>query len=141
MGRIFAIDYGKKRVGFAVTDPLKIISTPLKTVPEQDAINFIRKYTQEEEVETMVVGLPFKDSGEPTHATPLVQNFIRNLQKNFPNIPIVTEDESYTSKRAVEIMIASGMKKKERREKSNVDKISASLILQSYLDSFHQRVR
>ncbi len=134
MGRIFAIDYGKKRVGFAVTDPLQIIASPLTTVPEQEAITFISKYIKEEEVDTIVIGMPFKLSGEPTHATPLVEAFIKRLQKFIPT-KIVTEDESYTSKRAVEVMIAAGIKKKERRVKSNVDKISASLILQSYLDS------
>ena len=134
MGRIFAIDYGKKRVGFAVTDPLQIIASPLTTVPEQEAITFISKYIKEEEVDTIVIGMPFKLSGEPTHATPLVEAFIKRLQKSIPT-KIVTEDESYTSKRAVEVMIAGGIKKKERRVKSNVDKVSASLILQSYLDS------
>ncbi len=134
MGRIFAIDYGKKRVGFAVTDPLKIIASPLTTVPEHEALTFIDQYVKNEEVETIVIGFPLKASGEPTHATPLVEVFIKRLQKII-QIPVVTEDESYTSKRAVDVMIAAGIKKMKRREKSNVDKISASLILQSYLDS------
>ena len=135
MGRVFAIDYGKKRVGFAVTDPLKIIASPLETVLEHQALNYIKNYIESEDVEVLVIGYPLRDNGEPTHATPLVEIFIRRLEKAFPGIPLVKEDESYTSKRAMEVMIASGMKKKERRIKSNMDKISASLILQSYLDS------
>ncbi len=135
MGRVFAIDYGKKRVGFAVTDPLKIIASPLETVLEHQALNYIKNYVESKDVETLVIGYPLKENGEPTDATPLVEVFIRRLEKAFPAIPLVKEDESYTSKRAMEVMIASGIKKKERRIKSNMDKISASLILQSYLDS------
>lgn len=135
MARILAIDYGKKRVGFAVTDPLQIISSPLQTVPEQEAIRFIKSYLAEEQVEEIVIGMPLRSNGEPTDATPLVEQFIRRLTKNFPDMPITTEDEAFTSKEAVQMMIAAGIKKMERRKKSNVDKVSASLILQSYLNS------
>jgi len=135
MGRILAIDYGKKRVGFAVTDPLQIIASPLDTLPEQEAVKFLKTYMLTEQVDEFVVGMPLKENGEPTDATPLVEQFIRSLKNSFPEMPIATEDEAYTSKQAVAIMVAAGIKKKERRKKGNVDKVSASLILQSYLNS------
>ena len=130
-----AIDYGTKRVGIASTDPMKIIASPLTTVPERESIMFISNYAQREDVEKIVVGMPVKLSGEPTDSTPHVIAFLEKLRNKLSGIPIVTEDETYSSKNAVKIMIAGGMKKKDRRNKSNIDKISASLILQSYLDS------
>ncbi len=135
MGRIIAIDYGTKRVGIASTDPLKIIANPLTTVSEKESIKYISDYSHREDVEKIVVGMPLKLSGEPTDSTPHVIAFVKRLRNKLTEIPIVTEDETFSTKNAVKIMVAGGMKKKARRNKSNIDKISASLILQSYLDS------
>ncbi len=130
-----AVDFGTKRVGVATTDPLKIIASPLTTISESESIRYIIDYTMKEDVDIIVIGMPAKLSGEPTDATPHVVAFVKKLKNKLPEIQIVTEDETYSSKRAVELMVAGGMKKKDRRNKSNIDKVSASLILQSYLDS------
>lgn len=135
MGRILAIDYGKKRTGLAVTDPLQLIASPLDTVDTQQLFSYLKSYLAREDVECIVVGLAHKADGSPTDSTPLIHTFIKGLQKRHPGITIETEDEAYTSKQAMDIMLAGGIKKKERRNKSNVDKVSASLILQSYLES------
>ncbi len=135
MGRIVAVDYGSKRVGLAATDPLKIIASPLGTFHSAEVIDFIAKYHESEGIETIVVGMPRTLANEETNATPLVKGFITLLKKKLPNLPIVTIDERFTSKIATQAMITGGMKKKDRRVKGNVDKISATLILQSYLDS------
>jgi len=136
MGRILAIDYGAKRVGLAVTDPLQIIATALTTVPEKEVIDFLKNYIITENVERFVVGMPLSLNGDDTHATPLVKAFIKRLQKTFPNVPVDTEDEQYTSKMAVQSMVQAGVKKKDRRKKENIDKISATIILQSYLEHY-----
>lgn len=135
MGRILAVDYGTKRVGLAVTDPLQIIASPLTTVKEPDAVTYIGKYLRKEEVDAIVVGMPYNLSGEATDATQDVIKFISRLTRLFPTIEIKTEDEQFTSKMAVSAMVAAGIKKKDRRKKENIDKISASLILQAYLES------
>lgn len=135
MPRILAIDYGSKRVGLAVTDPLKIIANPLETVLSDKVIDFLRNYTKDEEVETFVVGKPQNLDGSDTDATQLVENFVKSLKKYFPKIPIQLHDERFTSKMALQAMITAGSKKKDRQNKGNIDKISATIILQSFLES------
>jgi putative holliday junction resolvase len=134
MGRILAIDYGSKRVGLAVTDPLQIIATALDTVHSKDVIAYLKAYEAREGIEAFVVGMPKRLDNTDTNATALVQAFVKNLQKNFPSIPLHLHDERFTSAMALQTMIAGGMKKKDRREKANVDKISATIILQSFLE-------
>ena len=132
--RILAIDYGTKRVGLAVTDPLKIIASALETVHSKDVINFLKAYLEVEEVETFVVGMPVNLDGKDTNNTPHVKGFVKNLQKTFPEIPVHLHDERFTSKIALQTMISSGYSKKDRRDKGNIDKISAVIILQSYME-------
>ncbi len=133
MGRILAIDYGLKRTGLAVTDPLKIIATPLETVETQKLLEKLANYMATESVERIVIGMPAKLDGSDTHATQPVLGFIEILKKKFPSMPISVEDERFTSKMAMQAMIQGGMKKSDRRVKGNVDKISAVLILQSFM--------
>jgi putative Holliday junction resolvase len=134
MGRILAIDFGLKRTGIAVTDPLQIIANAIDTIPTQEIFGFLEKYFEKEKVETIVVGYPLNLDDSPTHATAEVEKFIQRLSKKFPEIKVEKEDERFTSKMAVEAMVAGGMKKKDRRKKENIDKISATIILQSYLE-------
>ena len=134
MDRIVAIDYGSKRVGLAVTDPLQIIATSLDTVHAKDVIQYLKDYQVREGIECFVVGMPKRLDNTDTNATSLVKAFVKNLGKNFPSIPIHLHDERFTSVMALQTMIAGGMKKKDRREKANVDKISATIILQSFLE-------
>lgn len=134
MGRIIGIDYGTKRVGIAVTDSLQIIATALDTVHSKDVISFLQKYDKEEEIESFVLGIPKKLDNSDTGNTVHVQNFKKQLQKAFPEKKIFEIDERFTSSIAQQSMILGGMKKKERQDKANVDKISAVLILQSYLE-------
>ncbi len=134
MGRILAIDYGAKRTGLAVTDPLKIIATPLTGVRTHDLESTLKDYFQREEVETVVLGYPLDDDDNPTNNTPLVEAFANRFRKVFPEVPLVLQDEWSTSKLAVKSMIASGTKKKNRRAKLNVDQVSATIILQIYLE-------
>ncbi|OHX65305.1 Holliday junction resolvase RuvX [Flammeovirga pacifica] len=134
MGRILAIDYGTKRTGFAVTDPLKMIASSLETVQTNVIMKFIKEYLQKEEVEHFVIGLPKGLDGKATDNTKPTQNFGKKLAIEFPSIPITYIDERFTSKMAEQSMIAGGMKKKDRKVKGNVDKISAAIILQSFLD-------
>lgn len=134
MPRIVAIDYGTKRVGLAVTDPLKIIATALDTIHSKDVIQFLKDYHQQEGIELFVVGMPKRLDGTETHATKHVEAFINLLKKNFPDMGIETHDERFTSKIALDAMIAGGTTKKYRREKGNLDKVSAVVILQSYLE-------
>jgi putative Holliday junction resolvase len=134
MPRILAIDYGTKRVGLAVTDPLKIIASALDTVHSKDIINFLKEYVLKEEVEAFVVGMPVNLDGEDTNNTSHVKGFVKTLKKTFPDIPVHLHDERFTSKIALQAMIASGYSKKDRREKGNIDKISATIILQSFME-------
>lgn len=129
-----AIDYGLKRVGVAVTDPLKMIANPLDTIESNKIIDFIKGYLQKEEVERIIVGMPKNLQNQDTDATSLVTKFIDKL-KNVVNVPIETIDERFTSKMAFQTMIDSGMKKKDRQNKATIDKVSATIILQSYLES------
>ena len=133
MGRILAIDYGLKRTGIAVTDPMKMIASPLETVPTSNLLAWLKVYIEKENVERIVIGMPINLDMSDTHTSVPVRNFIPKLEQQFPGLPISTVDERFTSKMAMQTMIMGGMKKKDRREKSNVDKISASLILQSFL--------
>ncbi len=135
MPRILAIDYGTKRVGLAVTDPLQIIATRLDTIHSKDVIEYLKKYCATETVETFVVGLPLSLKGEATDASRFANDFSRLLKKHFPDIPIVRYDERYTSKMAFQTMIDAGLKKKDRRRKELVDGVSATIILQNYLES------
>ncbi len=133
MGRILAIDYGKKRTGIAVSDPLRIIATPLDTVDTSALRDFLKKYLSHESVDVFVVGMPKTLKNEDSEIAPLVRNFIATLKTDFPAIPVHEADERFTSKIAQQAMIAGGMKKKDRQVKGNVDKISATIILQSYM--------
>lgn len=135
MARVVAIDYGNKRVGLAVTDPAQIIATPLDTVHAQDIFTFLKSYSQKELVEAFVVGFPKTLANTPTDVTSAVVGFVRKLKKEFPDISVHTVDERFTSKMAFQAMIDGGVKKKNRQNKATVDKISATIILKSYLES------
>lgn len=135
MPRILAIDYGLKRTGLAVTDPLQIIATGLMTIESQKLIPFLKDYFQKEPVELILIGEPKNWDESDTHATPLVKAIIKRLQKEFPAIPLQTVDERYTSKMAKQSMLEMGLKKKARRNKALVDEIAATIMLQEYLQS------
>jgi putative Holliday junction resolvase len=135
MPRILCIDYGKKRTGIAVTDPLQIIATGLTTVDSPELISFLKKYFSREEVELIVIGEPKNLDDSDTHATPLVKEIIKKLEKEFPNIPIEKVDERFTSKLAKQAMLDMGMKKKDRKNKRTVDEIAATIMLQEYMAS------
>jgi len=134
MARIIAIDYGLKRTGLAVTDPLKIISSALTTVETAQLFNFLKDYFKKEIVELIIIGDPKNLDDSDTHATPLVKKVIERLKKEFPTIPVTTVDERYTSKMAKGAMIEMGMKKMQRRDKAMVDKIAATIMLQEYME-------
>lgn len=133
MARILGIDYGKKRTGLAVTDPLQLIASGLTTVLTHDLIPYLKKYLAQEEVELVLIGEPKSLDGSDTDATGLVTECIRILKKNFPQLPVKKVDERFTSKMAFQSMLDSGLKKKDRRNKALVDEISATIILQEYL--------
>lgn len=135
MGRILAIDYGKVRTGLAVTDPLKIIATALETVNSRELLSFLKQYTLREPVETFILGLPVSLRNEDTPTTAMVREFGQTLEQTFPDIPVRYVDERFTSKMALDSMIASGTKKKDRQNKGNTDKVSAVIILQSFMQS------
>jgi len=134
-GRILSIDYGSKRTGLAVTDPSKIIATGLGTVETPKLMKFLKEYLSKENVELIIIGKPLNWDETATHATPLVERFVEKLQQIFPSIPVKTVDERYMSKLASEAMMQMGMKKKQRQEKSKVDEIAATIMLQEYLQS------
>ncbi|HKC36420.1 MAG TPA: Holliday junction resolvase RuvX [Chitinophagaceae bacterium] len=133
MPRILSIDYGLKRTGLAVTDPLQIIATGLTTVESKQLIPFLKDYFAREEVELIIIGEPKNWDDTDTHATPLVEKTIKQLQKSFPSIPIKKVDERYTSKMAKDAMLEMGLKKMQRRNKKLVDEIAATILLQEYL--------
>lgn len=135
MARILAIDYGAKRTGLAVTDPLKIIANALTVLPTHELEKFLTSYFQQEDVSTVVLGMPKNLDGKDTNATSLVRAFENRFRKVFHNKQLILHDERFTSKMALDAMIAGGMKKKDRQNKGIVDKISATIILQSYLES------
>ena len=134
MSRIICIDYGLKRTGLAVTDPMQIIASGLTTVESPKLIPFLKDYFSKEVVELILIGEPKNWDDSDTHATPLVEKCIKELLKNFPSIPIKKVDERYTSKMAVQSMVESGMKKKNRRNKALIDEIAATIMLQEYLN-------
>lgn len=135
MARILAIDYGGKRTGIAVTDPLQIIATGLTTIPSHELIPFLKKYIAAEAVEQIIIGLPKNWDESDTHGTPLAEAAIKKVIKEFPSIPVLAVDERYTSKMAKDAMLQMGMKKKDRRDKRIVDEIAATIMLQEYLQS------
>jgi putative holliday junction resolvase len=139
MGRILAVDYGTKRVGIAVTDENKIISSALTTVHSKDIIAFIKDYIDKENVECIVVGEPKQMNNNDSESAKYVNIFIKLLIKNFPGLQIERMDERFTSKMAFQTMIDSGISKKHRSDKSLIDKISATIILQSYLEKKNNR--
>lgn len=134
MARIMAIDYGLKRTGIAVTDPLQIIATGLTTVETPQLFKFLKDYFSKEPVEQVIIGEPKNWDDTDTHATPLVHKAIVRFKKEFPNIPLATVDERYTSKMASRAMIDMGLKKKQRQNKALVDEIAATIMLQEYLE-------
>lgn len=135
MGRILAVDFGLKRTGLAVTDPLQIIATALQTLPTGEVISYLKQYIPKENVQEIVIGMPKRMDNSDSEIVPMVKQFIDKLGKAFPGLAIINVDERFTSKIAQRAMIDGGMKKKDRTVKGNVDKISATLILQSYLES------
>lgn len=135
MGRILAIDYGKKRTGLAVTDPLRITANPLLTIETKELINWLQTYFEKEKVDIVVIGNPTQMNGEESESMNYIRPFIGNFKKQFPTIPITMYDERFTSVLAHQAMIAGGMKKKDRQDKAIVDKIAACIILEGYLDS------
>ncbi len=137
MGRILAIDYGRKRTGLAVTDPLRIIATSLDTVPTVELLNYLKAYLSREQVDEFVIGMPKTLKNEDSEMAPLVRKVMEELKTAFPGKPIHEADERFTSSIAKRAMIEGGMKKKARQVKGNVDKISAVLILQHFLE--HKR--
>lgn len=132
--RILAFDYGTKRIGIAVTDPLQIIATGLDTIHPKDIIEYLKKYLAKEQVELFVVGEPKQMNGSPSQSAPHIKGFITTLNKNFPEIPVERIDERFTSKMASAVVAQSGFKKTDRQNKERLDTISATIILQTYLE-------
>jgi len=135
MARLLAIDYGTKRTGIAVTDPLQLIASALETFPSHQLLQYLKAYVEREPVEAFIVGLPKRLDGTDTDNTPRVRRFVALLQKTLPAIPVHWHDERFTSVMALQAMIAGGSTKKDRRDKGNIDKVSAAIILQSYMES------
>lgn len=133
MARIMSIDYGIKKCGVAVSDPMQIIVSPLKTVKTSSLLPFIKIYFQEEDVEKVVLGMPSHADGNPTYLVPIIEAFTQKLQKLYPKILIAYQNENYTSSQAQEIIMNSGLSKKQRQDKTRLDKIAAVLILQRYM--------
>jgi len=134
LGRVLAIDYGQKRVGIAVTDELRMIATALQTIHPKDVISFLKEYTNRENVDCIVIGLPLTLKNLPSESTKFVEPFVNLVRKTFPHIPVERIDERFTSKMATAAILESGAKKKDRQNKSLVDMVSAVIILQSYLE-------
>ncbi len=139
MSRVLAIDYGRKRCGIAVTDPLKIIANGLTTVATHQLFDFVVGYLKQEEVESIVIGLPKQTTGEESESMRYIRPFVNRLQNNFPNIPVIWVDERFTSKIAFQTMIDGGVKKSDRKDKGLIDQISATIILQTYLEQQQYR--
>lgn len=135
MARIVAIDYGRKRVGLAVTDPMQIIANGLETVAAKDVLTYLEKYMQSEEVECFVVGYPRQLNNQDSESVKYLKPFLGQLKKKFPDIPVEMVDERFTSKIAFQTMIDGGLKKKARQDKAMIDKVSATIILQSYMET------
>ena len=135
MARILAIDYGGKRTGIAVTDPLQIIATGLQTIPSHELIPFLKKYFETEQVELIIIGMPLNLNDTETDGTAGAKKAMERIQKAFPAMAIKTVDERYTSKMAKSAMLEMGMKKKDRQVKGNVDVIAATIMLQEYMNT------
>ena len=135
MARIMGIDYGTKRTGIAVTDPLQIIASPLETVPTETVLAFLKTYFFTEEVEKIIVGEPKKHDDSDADIMPKIRQFVADVNKNFPDIPVEMQDEQYTSFQAKRIILQAGIPKMKRRDKSLVDKISASIILKEWMEA------
>lgn len=135
MGRILAIDYGLKRVGLAVTDPLQIMANALDTVLVHEVFDYLTKYFAKEDVERIVVGLPKQMSGQDSETMPYIEAFVTGLKRKFPDKEIVYMDERFTSSLAQKTILEAGLKKKDRQNKALVDKVAATIILQTYLES------
>jgi RNAse H-fold protein YqgF len=135
LGRIVGIDYGRKRVGVAITDTLQIVAQGITTVHSSEIIDYLRDYFSHEEVELVVVGYPRQLNNTPSEGARFVQEFLNRMKKLFPDMPVVTVDERFTSKIASRAILDSGAKKKDRMNKELVDMVSASIILQSYLEA------
>lgn len=134
VARLLALDYGKKRTGIAVTDELQLIASALTTLPSLELIDFLRNYTKDERVERFIVGEPKQMNNTPSESEAFIAPFLIRLAKVFPHIPIERQDERFTSKMAVQSMIAGGVKKKKRSDRALIDEISATIILQAYLN-------
>ena len=139
MGRILSIDYGQKRAGIAVTDPLKIIANGLTTVPVSAIFSFLTEYTAKENVELFVVGQPKKMNNEPSDAMRWIEPFVRGLQNKFPSVPVQMVDERFTSVLAHRALLEGKAKKKTRQDRELIDEISATIILQFYLEQLRNR--
>ena len=135
MARILSIDYGKKRTGLAVTDPLQIIASGLATVSTSELFDYLKQYVAKEQVERIVIGEPKQPNGQPSENLQRVQQFVNRWRKAVPDIPIFFYDERFTSVLAHQAMIDGGLKKKDRQNKALVDEISATIILQDYMRS------
>ncbi len=133
MARIMAIDYGQKRVGLAVTDPLQIIASPLETVDTVKIYDFLRQYLDQEQVEKIIIGLPFRADGSLPPWAEEIKQFASQIREMFPQVQIEFYDERYTSRMAQRALVIGGFKKKDRRKKGNLDKMSAAIMLQEYL--------
>ena len=133
-GKILAIDYGKVRTGLAETDPMRIIASALDTIATTDLFNYLAAYLSNENVKDIVIGLPMRAHGVPGEIEEDIQGFIQKLKEKYPQITIHREDESYTSIRASEAIFLAGTKKKKRRDKSLIDRVSATLILQQFME-------
>jgi len=134
VGRILAIDFGKKRVGLAVTDPLQLIATKLTTVASHQIFDFLTDYFQREQVEKVIIGYPLQLNNEASEAVLYINPFLKRFQKLYPEMPIEQVDERFTSRMAFQAMIEAGLKKKDRQNKATIDAVSATIILQSYLE-------
>ena len=139
MGRIIALDYGRKRVGIAVTDPLKIIANSLKTVETDKLMDFLKDYFSKEQIDGMVMGLPKQMNNQPSQSMPFIEEFVTKFKIQFPDIAVYYVDERFTSKIAIQAMVQGGVKKKDRQNKALIDSVSATIILQSYLESTQSR--
>ena len=139
MARILAIDYGTKRTGLAVTDPAQIIANPLTTVATHQLWDFLKNYFAEEDVEAVVIGLPQDLFGKESHSTGAVNEFVKSFGRKFPEHQVHLHDERYTSKMALDAMIRGGSTKSDRRKKENIDKLSATIILQSFMEAQNYR--
>ena len=135
MGRILALDAGRKRVGLAVSDPMQMIANALDTVSAHEVLNFISAYVKREQVDVFVVGLPKQMNGNDSESMQYIRPLLKKLQENFPTIELVLFDERFTSAMAHKTMLEGGLKKKQRQDKALVDRIAATIILQGYLES------